>query len=77
MKRIFKTEAFVLRKRALPNEDKIVTLFSEELGKIHVFAKGIKKLVSRRLPHVQTSNLIQTVLYRKNDNLYLQETSLI
>lgn len=77
MKRIIKTEAFVLRKRTLSNADKIITLFTEDVGKIHVFAKGIKKIVSRRLPHVQTSNFIAVLLYRKNDFFYLQETSLL
>lgn len=77
MKRTIKTEAIVLRKRSLPNQDKIVTLFTKELGKVNVFAKGIKKITSRRLPHVQTANLINCVLYKKNDRFYLQETSLI
>jgi len=77
MKRTIKTEAIVLRKRSLPNQDKIVTLFTKELGKVNVFAKGIKKITSRRLPHVQTANLINIVLYKKEDRFYLQETSLV
>lgn len=77
MKRTVKTEAIVLRKRSLLNQDKIVTLFTKELGKIKAFAKGIKKITSRRLPHVQTANLINVVLYRKDSRFYLQETSLI
>ena len=66
-----------MRKRSLPNQDKIVTLFTKELGKVNVFAKGIKKITSRRLPHVQTANLINVVLYKKEDRFYLQETSLV
>ena len=77
MKRTIKTEAIVLKKRAFPNQDKIVTLFTKELGKLTVFAKGIKKITSRRLPHVQTANLINTILYKKDNRFYLQETNLI
>ncbi len=77
MKRTLKTEAVVLRKRSLLNQDKIITLFTQEIGKISAFAKGIKKITSRRLPHVQTGNLINTILYKKNERYYLQETSLI
>lgn len=77
MKRTTKSEAIVLKKRALPNQDKIITLFTKELGKVSAFAKGIKKITSRRLPHVQTANLINVVLYKKNEHFYLQETSLI
>ena len=65
MKRTIKTEAVVLRKRSLPNQDAIVTLFTKELGKINTIAKGIKKITSRRLPHTQTANLINTVIYKK------------
>ncbi|OGK12190.1 DNA repair protein RecO [Candidatus Roizmanbacteria bacterium RIFCSPHIGHO2_02_FULL_37_15] len=77
MKRTVKTEAIVLKKRSLPNQDTICSLFSKELGKVNAFAKGIKKITSRRLPHVQTANLIETVLYKKDNNFYLQETTLI
>lgn len=76
MKRTLKTEAFVLRKRSLPNQDKIITLFTKESGKITTIAKGIKKITSRRLPHIQTANLINVILYKKNDRFYLQETAL-
>ena len=77
MKRSIKSEAVVLKKRSLPNQDKIITLFTKELGKVSAFAKGIKKITSRRLPHVQTANLINVVLYKKNEHFYLQETFLI
>lgn len=76
MKRMLKTEAFVLRKRSLPNQDKIITLLTKELGKVTTLAKGIKKITSRRLPHIQTANLINVILYKKNDRFYLQETVL-
>lgn len=77
MTRTFKSEGIVLRKRNLLNKDTIITLFTEAYGKINVFAKGIKKITSRRLPHTQTGNLINSVIYRKDDRYYLQETKLI
>lgn len=76
MTRILKTEALVLRKRSLMGKDNLITLFTKELGKINVFAKGIKKITSRRLPHVQTANLINVVVSQKDDRFYLQETTL-
>jgi len=77
MQRSFKTKAFVLRKRNLPNKDNIITLFSEKFGKINTIAKGVKKITSRRLPHLLTGNLISSIIYKRFDYLYLQETSLI
>lgn len=72
-----KTEAIVLRKRELLGKDVLVSLFTEEEGKIIVIAKGIKKLTSRRSPHIQTGNLIKVNLHSKKERIYLEGTSLI
>lgn len=77
MARQLKTEAIVLKKNSLLNKDTIITLFTEELGKVGVFAKGIKKITSKRLPHMQTGNLITAILHQSNTAFFLQDTQLI
>lgn len=77
MVRISKTKGIILKKRELLNKDRLITIFSEEIGKVNVIAKGIKKITSKRLPHTETANLIKAVLYKKNDRYYLHETELI
>jgi len=77
MIRSLKTEAIVLRKKDLLNRDVLISFFSQDLGRLTVFAKGVKKITSRRLPHVQTANLINCVLYKKDERFFLQETSLV
>lgn len=72
-----KTQGIVLKKIELLNLDNLITIFTKDLGKIVVLAKGIKKLNSRRAPHIQTGNLIDLMLYNKNDRYYLQESSII
>lgn len=67
----------MLRKRRLPNRDNIITLFTLEHGKINALAKGIKKITSRRSPHLQTGNLIQVMIATKDGRFYLQESSLV
>ncbi len=71
-----KVEAFVLKKRSLPTKDNIITLLTLEHGKLPVFAKGVKTITSKRLPHLQTGNLINATLSKSSDRYYLQETSL-
>lgn len=66
-----------MRKRNLLNKDTIITIFTEKYGKINVFAHGIRKITSRRLPHTQTGNLIDVIIYKKDSRYYLQETKLI
>ena len=77
MRKTIKTEAIILMKRSLLEKDLIVTLFTKELGKARVLAKGAKKITSRRLPHIQTGNLIKAEINKKGEYLYLQQTDLI
>jgi DNA repair protein RecO (recombination protein O) len=77
MTRSVKTEAIVLKKKNLLDKDVLVFLFTETEGKVVVLAKGIRKLTSRRSPHLQTGNLIVVQLHRKNNRSYLEQSSLI
>lgn len=77
MSRTSKIEGIVLKKRNLPTQDMIVTLFTKEVGKIQILAKGVKKISSKRLPHLQTGNILNAVIYNSERKHYLQETSLI
>src|SRR3989339_591068 len=75
--RSLKTEAVVLKKKSLLNRDVLISLFTQDLGRLTVFAKGVKKITSRRSPHLQTGNLINVLVSHKNDHYYLQETELV
>jgi DNA repair protein RecO (recombination protein O) len=75
--RNIKTEAVVLKKKDLLNKDVLISLFTQDLGRLTVFAKGVKKITSRRSPHLQTGNLISIFISNKNDHYYLQESQLI
>ena len=77
MIRSLKTEAIVLRKKDLLNRDVLISFFTQDLGRLMVFAKGVKKITSRRSPHLQTGNLIYILVSHKNDHYYLQESQLI
>ena len=77
MTRSLKTEAIVLRKKDLLNQDVLISFFSQDLGRLKVFEKGVKKITSRRSPHLQTGNLINVIISHKNDRYYLQESQLI
>lgn len=75
--RSIKTEAIVLKKKDLLNKDVLISLFTQSSGRLTVFAKGIKKITSRRSPHLQTGNLINVILSHRNDHYYLQESEII
>lgn len=51
--RTFRTEAIVLRRKDFGEADRILTLFTPELGKIRALAKGIRKPASRKAGHLE------------------------
>jgi len=51
--RVYKTQAIVLRDRKLGDTDKILTLYTSNLGKLDAVAKGVRKAKSRLSGHVQ------------------------
>jgi len=72
-----KVEGLVIGRRNLPNQDRIIIFFSQELGKIILLAKNIKKITSKRLPHVQTGNYLQVSLEERHGIYYLHDTNLV
>lgn len=74
---IYKVEAFVIRRTEILHKDIVVTLFAKEFGKVRAIAKGVKKLTSRRAPHLQTANLLIATLQQRHEVYYVNQTQLI
>ncbi len=51
--RTFRTEAIVLRRSDFGEADRLLTLFSRDLGKIRAIGKGARKPQSRKTGHVE------------------------
>lgn len=58
-----KTEGIILRRTNFGEADKILTVFTADLGKIKVVARGIRRIKSRRAPHLELFNQVQLVLH--------------
>lgn len=54
--RSFKTEGIVIRRRNYNEADRIITVFSKRNGKINIKATGVRKITSRRSPHIELLN---------------------
>lgn len=64
--RTYKTEGIILKRRNLGETDRILTVFSQIDGKIQVKAPGVRKITSRRAPHVEGLNLSIFSLYKSS-----------
>lgn len=54
--RSFKTEGIVIRRRNYNEADRIITVFSKRNGKISIKASGVRRITSRRSPHIELLN---------------------
>ncbi|MEK7141089.1 MAG: DNA repair protein RecO [Patescibacteria group bacterium] len=62
--REYRTNAIILKRRNIGEADRILTIFSKEYGKMKVIAKGIRRLGSRRSPHVEVFSHSVLMLHR-------------
>ncbi|MEK9176642.1 MAG: DNA repair protein RecO, partial [Patescibacteria group bacterium] len=60
---VFKTEGIVIKRKNFGEADRILTIFTKNNGKITVIAKGVRKISSRRSPHVELLNLTLLTIY--------------
>ncbi|MDP1721649.1 MAG: DNA repair protein RecO [Candidatus Gottesmanbacteria bacterium] len=62
--REYRTNAIILKRRNIGEADRVVTIFSKEYGKMKVIAKGIRRIGSRRSPHVEVFSHSILMLHR-------------
>ncbi len=62
--RNFKTEGIIIRRNNFKDADRILTVFTKDHGKIAVRASGIRRIPSRRSPHVELLNHCMLTLYQ-------------
>jgi DNA repair protein RecO (recombination protein O) len=68
--RSFRVEAVVLRHSDFGEADRLLTLFTRELGKVRTVAKGVRKIRSRKAGHLEPFTHTNLLLARGR-NLYI------
>ena len=62
--RIYRTEAVVLRRQDLGEADRLIAVYTPELGKLRVVAKGVRRPRSRKAGHLEPFTRVQLLLAR-------------
>lgn len=62
--RFYRTEAIVLADSDLGDQDKVITFFSKDYGKVKAVAKGARRLKSRFSPAIQMLSYVRAILYQ-------------
>ncbi len=75
--RHFTDTGIVMKKIRLKEQHISVDIFSEEGGKLHLFAFGVRNITSRRLSHLETGNIIKFSYSHIESRFLLSETELV
>ncbi|MCL5970605.1 MAG: DNA repair protein RecO [Patescibacteria group bacterium] len=62
--RNYKTEGIIIKRRNIGEADRILTVFTKKNGKISIKAPGVRKIRSKRSPHIEVLNLSMLSLYK-------------
>ena len=71
--RSFRTEGIVIKRSNYSEADRIVTIFTKQNGKIKVKASGVRRIASRRSPHIELLNYCVFSLYQGKSMATLTE----
>ena len=75
--RIIKTEGLVIKRTNYNEADKLLTVFTRSNGKMLIKAPGIRRVSSRRSPHVELLNHTVLTLYNNGHLPILSEADML
>jgi DNA repair protein RecO (recombination protein O) len=75
--RSFRTEAVVLRHNDWGEADRMLWLFTRDLGKVRAIAKGVRKMRSRKAGHLEPFTRVNLLLARGRDLLIVTQAETI
>ncbi|MCL5020033.1 MAG: DNA repair protein RecO [Patescibacteria group bacterium] len=67
--RSFKAEGIIIKRKNFGEADRIITVLTRNQGKIQIKAAGVRKIQSRRSPHVELLNHSILFIYKGRGNL--------
>ena len=62
MTKSYKADGIIVARKNFGETDKLVTIFTKQYGKKVVLAKGIRRITSRRAPHLELFSAVSLVL---------------
>ncbi len=70
-------EGVILKRKSVGEADRILTIFTRQFGKIRVIAKGVRKIQSKRAPHLEIFRRIRFSTTKSTPVDYLTEVESI
>ena len=70
MLRTFKEVGIVIKRRNIGEADRLITVLTQNSGKIKIKAPGVRRILSRRSSHIEALNLCVLTLYKSTSALF-------
>jgi len=70
---MIKIEGIILKKAGLNEADQLLTVYTKELGKVRISAKGVKKLESKLRYSIEPISYVQLILVEGKNFLILKD----
>src|SRR5258706_9060146 len=61
---VYTVEGIILKRKNVGEADRILTIFTKQQGKIRVIAKGVRKMISKRAPHIEVFNHLVLTIHK-------------
>lgn len=74
---MIKTQGIILKEADFNEKDRLLTVYTKELGKVRISAKGVKKLESKLRYSIEPISLVQLILVEGRNSLILKDAVLI
>ncbi len=62
--RSHKATGIIIKRQDFGEADRLITVFTKEQGKIHMKAKGVRKITSKRASHIELLNHVSLSFYK-------------
>lgn len=75
--RHFKTEGIIIKRRNSGEADRMITIFTKHYGKLQLKAAGVRRITSKRSPHIELLNYAKLTFYKGSGMPVLVEVQTI
>lgn len=75
--RTYTVQGIILKRKNVGEADRILTVFTREMGKMQVKAKGVRKIASKRASHIEPLNKTILTLYKGTGMPMLTEATAV
>lgn len=73
--RLYTASAYIIKRKNSGEADRLITVFTKKFGKLRLLARGVRKISSKRAPHIEIFNQVVITAHKSTHNDTLTDVS--